>query len=474
MSKLNKYKTLLSNTLLISMGTFGSKILVFLMVRFYTGYLTPSDYSTADLITQTANLLFPIISIGITEGVFRFTMDTQTDRKSVFSMGLFSIAVGSSLFFIAAPLLGIIKEFDGFIWLIVVYTIASCLHSLCSQYIRAIGKTGLFAVQGIINTMLVILLNILFLAVLRIGVLGYVLSVVLADGLSTAFLTVKEKLWRQITLKPDKTVLKPMLKYSIPLIPTTVFWWITSVSSRYMVNGIIGSDANGIYTVSYKLPTVLTLVSTMFMQAWQFSAVTESEGNEQEHIDFYTKVWGSFQAVMFLVGSGIIAFSKVAINILTADEYYVAWKYVPFLSIAMVYTALTSFSGTVYVVKKKSVISFLTALLGAGSNILFNFLLILSPLGVQGAAISTALSYFLVFIVRGINVHKYIPYKQYWWHTSVNAVIIFSQALLMIFEVKYWIIYQIIAIALLLAVNFKFLMSFLEKLVTPIKERFRK
>ena len=40
----NKYKTLVSNTMLISLGTFGSKLLVFFMVRFYTSYLTPADY----------------------------------------------------------------------------------------------------------------------------------------------------------------------------------------------------------------------------------------------------------------------------------------------------------------------------------------------------------------------------------------------------------------------------------------------
>ena len=68
----NKYKTLVSNTMLISLGTFGSKLLVFFMVRFYTSYLTPADYGTADLITQTANLLIPIASLDVAEGVFRF------------------------------------------------------------------------------------------------------------------------------------------------------------------------------------------------------------------------------------------------------------------------------------------------------------------------------------------------------------------------------------------------------------------
>ncbi len=462
---MNKYKTLISNTLLISLGTFGSKLLVFLMVRFYTGYLTPADYSTADLITQTANLLFPIISLGITDGVFRFTMDSTADRKSVFSLGLAAILMGSLLFFAITPILGFVGDFDGFVWLIVVYTLACSFHSLCAQYIRAIGKTALFALQGIINTCLVIALNILFLAVFGMGIEGYVLSVVLADTLCTLFLIVKEKLFKAVTLKPDFSIVKPMLKYSIPLIPSTVFWWITSVSDRYMVNSMISSDANGIYTVSYKIPTLLTLVSSIFMQAWQFSAVTESEGDKKEHAEFFTQVWRSFQAVMFLAGSGVIAFSKPAIALLTAKEYYSAWQYVPLLSLAMIFTAFVSFTGTVYVVNKKSGISFLTAFVGAASNITLNFLLIPSFFGVQGAAIATVLSYFLVFVIRCFNVKKYIPFKLYGVHIALNTVIITLQAVAMIIETKGWILIQAVCVLALILINYKFLIGFVNKIL---------
>ena len=469
--KMNKYKTLLSNTLLISMGTFGSKILVFLMVRFYTEYLTASDYSTADLIMQTANLLFPIISFGITEGVFRFTLDSNAHKKSVFTYGFLSITIGAIMFFLIAPLLGLVKDFEGYIWLIVVYTMASCYHALCSQFIRAEGKTALFAIQGIINTALVITLNIIFLAKFNMGILGYVLSVVVADGLCTVFLFFKEKLWKQFTLKLQNSVLKQMLKYSIPLIPTTVFWWITSVSDRYMVNAMISSDANGIYAVSYKLPTLLTLVSSIFMQAWQFSAVTESEGDKNEHAEFFSQVWRSFQAVMFLAGAVVIALAKPAMMILTTDEFYSAWKYIPLLSVSMVFTAFASFTGTVYVVNKKSNISFITAFIGASTNIAFNFILIPSRLGVQGAALATVLSYFIVFIIRALNSVKYIPFKLYWWHIIANTIIIFVQATVMIFSPPFWVLIEAVCVALIIILNFKFLMACVNKVLSPILKR---
>ncbi len=467
----NKYTTLLSNTLLISLGTFGSKLLVFFMVRFYTDYLTTSQYGTADLITQTANLLFPIISVGITEGVFRFALDSERNRKSVFTIGFSVITLGALLFAAIIPILTLVNEFKGYIWLIVVYTLAACYHALCSQYIRAIGKTALFALQGIINTSLVIVLNIIFLAFFNMGITGYVLSVVVADTLCTLFLFAKEKLWKCFTKYIQKNDFFEMLKYSIPLIPTTVFWWITSVSDRYMVNGFIGSEANGIYAVSYKLPTLLTLLATVFMQAWQFSAVTESEGERQEHIDFFSKVWGSFQAVMFIAGSAVIVFAKPAMKILTTEEFYTAWKYIPLLSIAMIFTAFTNFAGTVYVVNKKSNISFFTALVGAASNIILNFLLIPSPLGVQGAALATVVSYILAFIIRAIVARKYIPFKLYSMHIIINSIIIFVQTVIMIFEVKYWIIIESVLLLLLALINIKFVLGFINKILSSVLRR---
>lgn len=466
---MNKYKTLVSNTALISLGTFGSKLLVFLMVRFYTGYLTTSQYGTSDLITQTANLLLPLISLGITNGVFRFAIDKNQDKKSVFSAGLFTITAGGLLFLLIVPILNVVEQFKGYIWLIVLYTMAACYHSLCSQYIRAQGSTAFFAVQGIINTSLVIILNILFLAVFDMGITGYVLSVVLADALSATLIFVRDKLWKDVTFKPDKTIFKQMLIYSIPLIPATVFWWVTSVSNRYMVSGFLGTDANGIYAVAYKVPTFLTLLSTVFMQAWQFSAVTESENDKKQHIDFFSKVWGSFQSVMFLAGSLVIAFSIPIIKLLTTPDFYKAWEYIPLLSASMVFSAFANFMASVYVVEKKSKNSFLTAMLGAILNVALNLLLIPTSLEVQGASIATFASYFLVFVVRAFNAMKYIPFKLYWKNVILSTIIILIQAVFMICSLPLNVFVQVLAIIALCVLNYKFVSIFIEKIFMFLK-----
>lgn len=159
--------------------------------------------------------------------------------------------------------------------LLATFVIASCYHALCAHFVRAKGNTALFAVQGLFNTALFIGLNILFLSVFNWGIRGYVLSTTVANVITTVFLVWKERLWRYLRFERKRDLQRSMLRYCIPLIPAAIFWWIMGVSDRYMVNWFLGSDANGIYAVAYKIPTILTILAAVFMDAWQLSAIAE-------------------------------------------------------------------------------------------------------------------------------------------------------------------------------------------------------
>lgn len=466
----NKYRTLLDNTFLLSLGTFGSKILTFVMVRFYTGVLTPSDYGTADLIMQTANLLLPVVSLGITNGVFRFALDRKEHRKSIFSAGLYTILLGSLILLAAGPLLSRSEDLHEYVELICAYTLASCLHSLCAQYIRAEGKTALFAGQGIFNTALVIWFNILFLQVFRLGVFGYVMSVVVADGICTGYLVLREKLWKLLVPKPDDSVTKAMLRYSIPLIPATIFWWITSVSDRYMVTWFLGVEANGLYAVACKIPTILSLLSTIFMEAWQFSAISEATGDREVHIRFYSQVWGFFLSAMVLVGSVMIVLCRLEIRVLAARSYYAAWQYVPVLAMAMVFSAFSSFMNSVYVVMEKSHLSLWTAVWGAGANILMNLWMI-PRIGIQGAAIATLVSYLMCFGIRAVSARRLIPFRLYPGRLTVSTGLLMLQSLLCFWGSPIQPFAQMGAFVLLVTVNREPIFEMLEQVLRIIRRR---
>ncbi|MCG4732409.1 polysaccharide biosynthesis C-terminal domain-containing protein [Casaltella massiliensis] len=431
MTNKSKYELLINNTLLISIGTFGSKILTFLMTRFYTEALTPSDYGEADLIIQTANLLIPLVSAGIADGVFRFVLETDDEhtakRKSIFSAGFYTISAGTAILaalssFISIP--GFLSEYK---WLLIWFISASCYHSLCAQFIRGEGKTRLFAYQGVLNTVLVIVFSILFLSVFEAGTSGYIISIALADSICALYLAAGQKLWRLMDIHLKPGMWRKMMRYSLPLVPAALFWWITSVSDRYMITWFLGSGANGIYTVASKIPAIITLISGMFLEAWQFSAVRESRGSRRSYISFYTNIWSMFLTVMFIGGSIIIAFSPAAIRLLAASEYYSAAEYLPILTAAAILSSLVSFMGSVYIVTKRSSLSFLTTAAGAVFNIILNFLLIPTHLGIYGAAIATLCSYLLSFLIRIISIRNILPFRIYGGRLFMSILIIAVQ-----------------------------------------------
>ena len=233
----------------------------------------------------------------------------------------------------------------------------------------------------------------------------------------------------------------------------------------------IHSGTVGIYAVSYKLPTLLSIVSTIFMEAWQFSAVAESVGDKREHTIFFSRVWGAFQAVMFLAAAAITAFAKPLVHVLAAPSYYEAWTYVPVLSAAMVFSSLVSFLGSVYMVEKNSMRTLITAMVGALLNIALNLWLIPSPLGVQGAAIATCASYFVVFLIRAADVRRFIPFRLYPIGLTENSILLMVQIVFMVLELPGWIAVQAVCIALMLFLNRTPLLNTFGRILGMVKRR---
>ncbi len=464
-----KYNRLISNTAIIAMGTLGSKVLVYLLVRFYTEILTRQEYSIASNIADIATLLIPVISLGIGEAVFRFAMDKNYREEEIFTLGFVAIAIGSAALPIIFLVFFNIDYFKNYVFLIIFYIIASSLHTVASQFIRAKAYFKLYAIQGIINTLLVIGLNILFLLPLKMGVVGYVLSTAVADILSTAFIFIVAKLWKYFAFsRIKKETLKNMLSYSLPLIPTTICWWVTNVSDRYMITFMKGDLVNGAYSAAYKIPTLLMVLIGIFNSAWKYSAVDDkNDGNDGGR--FFSNVYKTFLAMVFGVSAIIIAFAKPLSAIMFSEEFRSAWIYIPALTAALLFSSLSSFTGTVFVIEKKSKYSLITSLVAAILNIILNFILI--PLfdkentAAMGAALATLISYIVMFILRLYFSSKLLKYSPQIILTLVNSIIILLMALAMTFEVKGYIIFEALGIALLVLVNAKSLVKTAKKLL---------
>lgn len=458
MTTRGRFGKLFSDTVILAIGTFGSKLLVFLLMPLYTALLSPSQYGTAELITGTANLIMPFACVGITNGIFRFAAEKGTDREGVFSSGMVLLGAGLC----GTVLLGAVALCIGAAWrteilLVVLYVLAADLQAVCAQYVRAVDRTRLFAVQGILNTLVTVGFNILFLMAFDLGVTGYVLSTVVGNLLTTAFLVVSARLWRVFRLSHvSRTAMRELFRFSLPMVPTTICWLITDLSDRYLVSWFCGEAVNGVYSAAYKIPTIVNLVSGIFMQAWQFSAVVQSADGE-ECSRFYSQVFRGFLSVIFIGSGGLILLSPWLCRLLLNSAYHEAWRYMPTLLCSAALESVVSFLASVYMVRKKSMHSFLTAVAGTGLNLLLNFLFI--PLtgtfgGALGAAIATLIGYAAVWVLRMADVPRLLRFRLYLPRQLCSLALLLAAAAVMTAGAG-WSVYGTLGLFLVLAgINF--------------------
>lgn len=449
---MGKYKRLLSNTAILGAGTFISKLLVFLLMPLYTALLSTAEFGTADILTQTANLLIPLASLGISDGLFRFALDSDKQkRREVFGSALGVLVAGMPMLALFIQILRLFGIYDGYLLLLFFYVCSANLHLICANYLRACDRTKAFALQGIANTVLTILLNVLFLVVFDMGILGYVLSVAVSDLLITVAIFFICKLYGEVRFNlKNRELINSMLKFSIPYIITTLMWMITSSSDRFIVAAFSGTEENGLYAAAYKLPTLISLAGGVFIEAWQFSSVNDAR--PEERAKFFGDVYRNYVGIMFMGGSAIVAASKLLTKMLLDDAYYSSWQYVPVLSIAMIFSAFSAFMGSVYFLEKKSLRSFVTAGVGALTNILLNFILI-PHFGAMGASVATVISYVVAFVIRACDTGKYLRFDVCWFKVAVNSILLIAQTVLMLLEPPYWILWQIGFLVFMLAFN---------------------
>ncbi len=428
---MDRYRRLAGNTLVLAIGQFGSKFLVYIMLRFYTEWLGAEGYGNVRNIINASSLLITVVTLSIAEGVFRYALDRKNNGKMVFSIAINIVMCGLLIFTAFVPVIGLIPMLKGFEWLIYLYVFTGSIKGVCAIYVRSRGGVRLYAVDGIITTLANIMFNALLMGLLEMGVVGYVLSVSFADMVSIVFLSSAARLYKQYRpFGHDRALRSAMLRYSIPLMPTTIMWWIINVSDTFMVTAFFGDAENGVYSFAYNFPNLASIVVGIFSQAWHMSAIIER--NSRTVSKFYSNVFTMVQTVMFLAVAGIMLVLRPIIMLFFKEEFAFSYFYVPALLCAVVFQSFNNFLSSIYEASNKTTHSFFSSLVGAVCNIVLNFVL-LKSVGIIGAAISTLISYVLVFIYRVIDTRKLLYMKINYKKIVVNLTLLAGMSVSIMF-----------------------------------------
>ena len=412
MSPKNRYINLTKNVGILTLGSFGSKLLSYFLLPLYTTYLSTAEYGTYDLLSTTINLIIPILTVNAAASLMRFPLDKDANLSEIITTGISIVLKGLLLFLVFILANRFLNIFD-FVNQYLLYFILLYILTVFSQVLNAIAKglediTGI-ALSGVIQTLFLLLLNILFLVQWNMKLEGYFLANILSLFIASLYLILRLQIWKYLSFKiASRTVEVKMLKYGGPLIITSIGWWINNASDRYVVTWLCGVGANGIYSVAYKIPSILMTLQSIFNQAWQISTVEEYNKNDTN--GFFSNIYNAFNVINVLGCSILILFTKIIAHLLFAQEFYTAWKFAPFLMISVVFGSLTGVIDGIFQAVKDSKSQSKSVAYGAFFNIIFNILLVYLW-GPIGAAISTALAYIITWGISFINVKKYIVLK---------------------------------------------------------------
>lgn len=401
---MGKYSSLGKNTLLVFIGNLGSKLIAFLMLPFYTSWLSVEEYGTSDNVLVYVSLLLAIVTLSISESIFIFPKDQELDKqKQYFSSGLlysslFLIITGFILYGVrevlnAIDILKSISSNIGFIYLLI---IAFFFQTFFQQFSRSINKIRVYAISGVVLTFMTATLS--FLLIPKYGLSGFFISQILSLFIAAIYSVTHSGAYRYVSFRDVQLDrYREMVKYSIPLIPNAVMWWLVGSLNRPLMEEYLGMHSIGIFAVAYKFPTLINVLFSVFMVSWQISVIEEYQKDDYEK--FYNRV---FRLVFVLISFCVIVLSllgKPLIEFVVDTNFHEAWKYIPILSLSVLFSAVSAFVGTNFSATRESKYYFYSSVWGAIIAIIFNLILI--PIwGLYGVVIAIGLSHFVMAFSR--------------------------------------------------------------------------
>lgn len=403
---MNKYKKLFGDLIIYLIGNIGSKLIALIMVSFYSYMFTPDQFGDIDVTQTTISLILPFVTLCIHEAVLRFSVKSNIKKQVILSNGFFIVCCS---ILISIPLCFLMDNFHvigGNVFLIIIMVALEGFNSLFGQFCRGINKTKAFMLSGIVFTLFMASSNIVFLKYLNMGINGYFLAMIVGYMSSVTVLALGGKVYKYINFSLfDREVIFKMMRFSVPLIPNSLMWWLMNAADKYVILGTLGSEANGIYAVAGKLPAILSTFTTIFMQAWQVSAISESESKDKSM--FYSQVFNGMSVLLFLMISAILMILKPFLSVVINATYTDTWKYVPFLLLSTAFSSFSAFLGANYTAMEKTGGALKTTIVGGALNVVLNFAFI-KLIGLNGAAIATAISFFIVWLLRIVSTRKFV------------------------------------------------------------------
>tara|TARA_S200000501_G_scaffold216230_2_gene202936 strand:+ start:13693 stop:15075 length:1383 start_codon:yes stop_codon:yes gene_type:complete len=423
-------KTAINKLLYYVVGTFGSKVIYFLLVPFYSFFLSKSELGFYDLILASLTILTPIITIQVSDAVYRDLHDpARQTLKSVkaFSSGLSVIFLGLLIFVFVAFFINKFFTNKIFYELILIQS-SFTLYIFFQQSLRGLSLNKEYALMGTINALLLISFSIALICFSVIELRNIVLTIACAQLISIIYAIYKIDFFKLFDAKNiSKAKVYELLNYSFPLLPNTLSWWLIDLGSRYIILLFIGIDENGLYAVSARYAGIIALVNSIFILSWQ-DYVINSKSNISSNTNNFSTYLNLF--IGFQIGLVILltSFSKELIYFTTPADFHNAAKYLPILLISSAFASFCGFYGAFYLREKRTKKIFTTTLIGSIINIALCIALI-NYLDLYAVAFASFVGFLITFLLRSRDFELKVDIKSFTFLLLAYSIVFYISQL---------------------------------------------
>ncbi len=413
---------LLKNTAIIGFGTMCTKGISFLLLPLYTSILSTEEYGTVDLVNTIITLITYTLSIQFEQGIFRFLIDCRTDeikKKKYISTALLTVTVTLVAGIAITIPITHIAHF-GYTKYLIFNIIATLYGSIICQIVRGLGNIGIYTLISFLAASSQIAFNVIFIAGFNWHIEGMLTATIIGNVIATAVGFFSCRLYKYISLKHfDKENLNELLKYSLPMVPNTLCWWLVNVSDRLIVTYFLGYSFNGIYALANKFPSLFITLTNVFQISWSENAAETM--NSEDRDQYYSKIMNQSLGLFSCCCAVIIAALPLAFKILVNESYNDAYYHILILLISALFHTVGNLYGSLFGALKHTKYIAKTTVFSAIANLVINLSLI-HFIGLYAASISTMVAYLLIAVMRHKEICKIIKIK-YQFKTVILSIL---------------------------------------------------
>jgi O-antigen/teichoic acid export membrane protein len=434
MSLTFQIRRLARHSAIYGLGGILSRILAVLLLPLYTAYLGTAGFGKIEVVTALSTVLVIVLSAGISSAFFRFYFDSGDEQRRVLvvrttfwftmAMATAGLVLGVVL---ATPLAHLLRLGDD-PWLVRAGAVglwAQMNYQQLTNLFRVEERSVQFVVASVANILITVGATVLLVVGLKKGPTGAVVGNFV--GTLAVYLALLVYRRYQLGFQFDRSLLREMNRFGLPLIPSALALWAINFVDRFFVAVFKDQSEVGVYSLAVRASSVIVFLMIAFRLAWPAFAYSIDDDSAAKRTYAYVLTYLLFVCCWLSLALGALAPWIVQVLAPTKPAFHRADEAVGLLAFASSayagYTVLAIGIGRA----RRTQYNWIVSGIAAAINIGLNFALI-PPYGMMGAAISTAAAYVALFVGMTVNAQQVYPVPYQWRRILTLAAVAIALA----------------------------------------------